>query len=518
MSDLVPHYETITAAPVPVDEARYERLVKEFISNFKEEPTFFSRSPGRVNLMGDHIDYCYFSVLPMAIEADVVVAVGVNDSLEINLTNTDPKFSTETIILATDGKIISIDKERFSWASYFRCAMIVAHNFILENYPEIISGGTKPLKGMNMTFDGTVPTGGGLSSSAAFCVASTLAVLRANGIEKISKKDLTRITVVSEHYVGVNTGGMDQCASIYGEKSKALLIQFKPELKGIPFEFPHIEPNEIVFLISNSLLQANKHETAPTNYNLRVVEVAVAAEVLAKKYNLKLAQDSNLGTGTLRGFMDTYFTRHLHEEPWDGVNINVGINRLTRLLDLIENDYSEMEKNGFTTEEAAARLEMSQEEFELKFLSKFPVKYTVLKLYLRSKHVFSDALRVLQTLKIIRNFNGDTQGFLNSFGSLMDESQISCNINNNSSTPELEKLCKIARNNGAIGSRITGAGFGGSLVHLTTTDKLAKLKSSLITEYYQNQIPGITQKELDEAIVVSRPAAGTCTIASNDFL
>lgn len=89
----------------------------------------------------------------------------------------------------------------------------------MEKYPEKVAGGSKPLKGLYITFDGTVPTGGGLSSSAAFCVASTLAVLKANGVDSISKADLTRITVVSEHYVGVNTGGMDQCASVYGEAS-----------------------------------------------------------------------------------------------------------------------------------------------------------------------------------------------------------------------------------------------------------------------------------------------------------
>lgn len=55
--------------------------------------------------------------------------------------------------------------------------------------------------------DGTVPAGGGLSSSAAFVSASALAVMVANGETNINKKDLTEVAIVSERAVGVNSGG-----------------------------------------------------------------------------------------------------------------------------------------------------------------------------------------------------------------------------------------------------------------------------------------------------------------------
>ena len=59
-------------------------MVKQkFKSVFKEDPLFFARAPGRVNLIGEHIDYCGYSVLPMAIENDVVVAVSLNTDFEI---------------------------------------------------------------------------------------------------------------------------------------------------------------------------------------------------------------------------------------------------------------------------------------------------------------------------------------------------------------------------------------------------------------------------------------------------
>lgn len=517
-TDLVPEFKDLSFYSNPeANKPRYATLTEQFQSKFNVAPEFFSRSPGRVNLIGDHIDYCYFSVLPMALDVDVIAAVSKKPEGDnsITIVNTNPQFQEESIELPKDGEVITIDQTKFTWANYFKCGLIVAHKFILERYPELVNNGKSPLAGLNLYFDGNVPTGGGLSSSAAFCVASTLAVLRGNGIKEVSKADLTRITVVSEHYVGVNTGGMDQCASIYGGKRKALLIQFKPKLIGIPFELPIIKPHDMVFLVSNSLLESNKHETAPVNYNLRAVEAATSAEYMASKFDLKLTQDSNLSTGTLRGFLDTYYETIKGEPRWDGNDIDIGIRRLSELMQLIETEeiFTADEKIGFTTAAAAKALKLTEQQFHDRFLSLFPVRYEKLKLYQRTKHIFGDSLRVLQVLKLIQDASStDQQKFLQEFGKLMNESQVSCNLLNNASKPGLEEICDIATKNGSFGSRVTGAGFGGSVVHLTTIDHLPQLIEALTTKYYKQHFPNITQEELDQAIVVSKPATGTCIV------
>lgn len=520
MTDLVPTFRDLSFSLNPEsNKLRYVNLVEKFENEFNVKPEFVSRAPGRVNLIGDHIDYNYFSVLPMAIDVDVIVAVAATDDQKVVLSNTDESFKKEEFQLDPNGDTVEIDQENHSWGNYFKCGMIVAHNYIKDNYPDKVANGSKPLKGLRLKFNGTVPTGGGLSSSAAFCVASTLAILRANGVTSISKADLTKITVVSEHYVGVNNGGMDQCASIYGEQNKALLIQFKPKLIGIPFEMPIVKPNDMVFLISNSLLKANKHETAPTDYNLRVVEIAAASELFAKKFNLDLPKDSNLSTGTLRGFMDKYFEEHLKQAAWDGNDIDTGIKRLEELLQLTETVFTEEEKAGFETAEIAKQLDLSLDKFTEIFLTKAPVRYQKLKIYQRSKHVFSDSMRVLQVLKLMRsyNLNEDSEIFLKNFGKLLNESHHSADIYNDSTKPELNQLCEISNANGAYGARVTGAGFGGSVVHLTTADKLSSVVEALTEQYYKKNIPGITEQELKEAIVVSKPATGSC-IVELDFI
>lgn len=491
-------------------KTRYTAVARALETTYGSHPAFFARSPGRVNIIGEHIDYCHFLVLPMAIEVDVVAAVAPCAAPEARIANINPKFSPETIKLPQDGSMVPIDLSHHTWGNYFRCAAIVAHKYLQETRPEYVSGG---LKGLEVVFDGNVPTGGGLSSLAAFCIVATLAVLRVNGVDSISKEDLTRITVVCEHYVGLNNGGMDQAASVNGAPSQVLLVLFKPELTAKPFLLPKTDP-ETVFLITNSLVTSNKAETAPTNYNLRVAEVAVAADILAKKFSLKVANDSNLDSATLRGSFDAYFTQIKKAAPWDGHNINVGIERLNEMLHVVESVFGD-HADGFSADEAAAMLGLSSADFSARYLEKQPVRFSKLQLYKRCKHVYSDARRVLEVLALARDFNGDSSSFLTQFGALMDDSQVSTRDYNMASTPECEELCRIGRENGAYGLRITGAGFGGLLVHVTTTDRLPALVDAIKTQYYNKRYPELDDAAIGRAVVVSKPAQGACIVAAH---
>ncbi|RCK61042.1 Galactokinase [Candida viswanathii] len=483
------------------NEPRYQEVASTFEKSFPGSLiTFFARSPGRVNLIGDHIDYNFFPVLPMAISNDVIAAVSVDGSSnEIVITNTaGADFPREVIPLTSK---VTIDQEHHSWANYFKCALIVAEKYLKEK-------GVTKLKGMKLTFNGNVPTGGGLSSSAAFCVASTLAVIRANGIEDIPKADLTKITIVSEHYVGVNTGGMDQCASIYGELDHALLIEFRPQLTAKPFKFPI---DDLIFVITNSLQVSNKHETAPIHYNLRVVEMGIAADLLSKKLGLlaKVPRDSNIGTASLRGVMDGRFGN-----TWDGHDYEVGISQLTAMIDVVEQELNNQQ--GYSIEECCQELGITCEKFGARYLSRFPVHFETLKLYQRAKHVYKESLRVLETLKAIATIH-NREEFLMEFGKLMNESQQDLDELNESSNEKLNSICQIALQNGSYGSRVTGAGWGGSIVHLTTVDKAEQLVEGLTREYYNVEFPDLVGS-LDDAIINSKPSIGSCIVSNSGFL
>lgn len=517
----VPVVHVASEFNLPVTEReRILSVVKKFQNTYGVEPDFISRSPGRVNLIGEHIDYCDFSVLPMAIDVDMLCAVRViGYSSKIQLSNDDVRFHDREIDLPSDGSFFQIDPSISDWSNYFKCGLHVAHSFLKQiDYQRF---GNAPLPGMKVFCQGSVPAGGGLSSSAAFVCATALAVIRANMGEdyQIAQQDLTRITVGAEHYLGVNNGGMDQAASIFGKEGHALYVEFKPTLRATAFNFPKLRKHEMTFVIANTMVVASKYETAPTNYNLRVVEVTIAANVLAAKYGVSLknenavAKDESSTKGNLRDFMNAYHAQYYNAASWDG-SIDTGVEFLTRTLALVEETFT-FKTEGYSVDEAAAALNISSEELAREYLSMFPVRFEVLKLYQRAKHVYSEALRVLKALRLMTSpsqFASDEE-FFDKFGELMNESQESCDKLYDCSCPETDEICAIAKASGAYGSRLTGAGFGGCTVSLVpggTEGDVEQVKEALAEKFYRVRYPNITDAEIQEAIIVSKPTAGSC--------
>ena len=497
-------------------EQKHLAVVDAFFQTYHVKPDFIARSPGRVNLIGEHIDYCDFSVLPLAIDVDMLCAVKILDEKNpsITLTNADPKFAQRKFDLPLDGSYMAIDPSVSEWSNYFKCGLHVAHSYLKKIAPERFNN--TPLVGAQIFCQSDIPTGGGLSS--AFTCAAALATIRANMGKNfdISKKDLTRITAVAEHYVGVNNGGMDQATSVYGEEDHALYVEFRPKLKATPFKFPQLKNHEISFVIANTLVKSNKFETAPTNYNLRVIEVTVAANALGTRYSVALPShkdNSNSERGNLRDFMDAYYAKYENQaQPWNG-DIGTGIERLLKMLQLVEESFSR-KKSGFTVDEASTALNCSREEFTRDYLTTFPVRFQVLKLYQRAKHVYSESLRVLKALKMMTSATFHTdEDFFTDFGRLMNESQASCDKLYECSCIETNQICSIALANGSFGSRLTGAGWGGCTIHLVPSGangNVEQVRKALIEKFYNVRYPDLTDEELKDAIIVSKPALGTC--------
>lgn len=533
------HDDNVKIPPLnPILLKKCEDIIDRFDRIYGVEPDFISRSPGRVNLIGEHIDYVDFSVLPMAIDASMLIAFKILDKIDhdienpsILLTNDNIKFAQRKFDLPLDGSSIPIDPSVSDWSNYFKCGLFVAHEYLKKKFPNKFLN--KPLIGLKVLCKSDVPTDSGLASSTSFTCAVALGILRANmGPDFIiPKSDAVEICINAEHYVGVNNGGMDQVAAIYGEVQNALFVEFKPKLMAKPIEIP--KSSGIRFLIANSLVRSNKYETAPTNYNLRVVEVTVAASVLARYYQIRLPtkkinnststnnnfiiDDDNEGfdKGNLRDFMDCYYNKYYNDnEPWNG-DSKSGIKKLNKMLELLEECFNE-NKIGFTVDQVSKALDCSKEEFTREYLTVFPIRFQLLKLYQRAKHVYSEALRVLKTLELIKEYNlieskniNDYLKFRINFGKLMNESQESCSKLYECSTNELNDICSIAINNGSYGSRLTGAGWGGCTIHLLIDDVLDNVKNSLKEQYYKKRYPNITDEEIENAMIVSRPAQGS---------
>ena len=519
MDEAVPtfnRFEDIYPGDALVKErGRLEALDKRCRDIWQGPPDFYSRSPGRVNLLGEHVDYSLYEVLPMAISADVLIAVKTQ-SVPLGAKAQFDIHNVQTQFDSTGGFSMESKEEPESfmkadhWANYFKAGLQGALEYMRNQ-------GDVKLNSMSVVVSGSVPPCSGLSSSAAFVCASALAVLKAHGYDTVLKKDLVELAIVSERAVGVNSGGMDQAASVFGAVQKALSVAFYPKLDVNYLTFPTLEP-PITFMIAQSFVVSDKKKTGPEQYNLRVVECTLAAEVMAKNVGIDLQDDhSSLGR-SLRGFQSAYFRQtnigedsgKKHGDPATSYpgQIETMLQMLAELLP---------QTRGYTREEivdvlygkSQDSMEVKQkiQQLEERYMSKFPVRATRFQLRKRASHVFSEAARVLK-FKALLTEKPTAVNVLEQLGNCMNETQTSCRDIYECSCPEIDQLCEIAREAGSYGSRLSGAGWGGCTVHLVPKDRVEAVQKAWEERYYRQRWPDISTARLEEAIVTSEPAQG----------
>lgn len=214
--ELVPQTESIAEVyatndasvnlAAPEHRLRFSSLVSQFNKEYNRRPDFVARSPGRVNIIGEHIDYSLYDVFPTAVSVDVIMAVKVvpagASGTTVKIANVAPeKFPSREFNVPHETDI-EIDPKKHEWVNYFKAGLLGALKFLRKQRAD---GPLIPAS-MEILVDGNVPPGGGISSSAAFVCASALAVMKANNHD-VSKQDLLDLAVVSERAVGVYSGG-----------------------------------------------------------------------------------------------------------------------------------------------------------------------------------------------------------------------------------------------------------------------------------------------------------------------
>lgn len=201
--------------------------------------------PGRVNLIGEHVDYHNLPVLPMAIQRSIRVAYRVRNDGQIRAVSElygDCAFDwTPQLEASAPGE----------WVNYVKAAA------------QAIEGKWRLACGIDAAVVSDLPPAAGLSSSSALLVAFTLALLRANGVEA-SFEDLMEVLPEGEYFVGTRGGGMDHAAVMAGRPGCALLIHFAP-VSVTPVPIPH----DWAFLIAHSLCTAEKSGAVKAEYNSR---------------------------------------------------------------------------------------------------------------------------------------------------------------------------------------------------------------------------------------------------------
>ncbi len=202
-------------------------------------------APGRVNLIGEHTDYNMGFVMPAALDMGCTVRSSPARRAVLHLSS---KQYPGEMIFPLDA--IPSMRKTGAWVDY---ALGVAR--------EIARLGL-PLHPMRLEIDATVPTGSGLSSSAALEVSAALALLDGREMDRL---ELARLCQRAEReFVGMPCGIMDQYASVFGAAHKAILL----DCRSVTHEYVPI-PEGVEIVIANTMV---KHELGASAYRQRVAE------------------------------------------------------------------------------------------------------------------------------------------------------------------------------------------------------------------------------------------------------
>lgn len=221
---------------------------------------------GRVNIIGEHIDYCGGKVLPAALGLKNTVYIKPNGTDKINI-----KWTTLPDEVSLD--INKLDSyQGLKYGNYQAGSALMWQR-----------AGHK-IVGCDMLQDCTVPFGSGLSSSAAIEV-STIAALATVAGESFDPVDVAlKAQQAEREYTGVNCGIMDQYASACGKRDNAILLN----CKTLEREYVPIELGEYSFVIINC---KKPHSLVESKYNERRAETEEALKTLKKYINIDCLAD-----------------------------------------------------------------------------------------------------------------------------------------------------------------------------------------------------------------------------------
>lgn len=469
----------------PHERNKIGQFVVDFQKQTSSEPEFVIRSPGRINLIGDHVDYHGFSVLPMAIENSILMGLsfecaGSGDDKQIRIANRDSDIYQPFQGKHSFSYGSQLDQSH-DWRHYVLCGYhgVLASQLLDVKSERVFRHAREMAKptpqedhilkcklsqNLSLFIDSDLPPASGLSSSSALVCAAAVATrlfLMVNEQEsqanlKIDSKSMATDCAKFEHLIGTHGGGMDQAVIITAQEGYAKHVEFMPEFRCTNVHLPE----SVSWLVSHC--GSNYPKAATSGFNSRVLETKLAAAIILKALHRscggELTLDHTLTLGQIR-------------------------NELFRSLSTADICRILKEKVFLHAEELhldqiCSRLELSRPDLISRFKTseEFLVKNfnRRVKLLKRCLHVYQEAERVERFKQIC-----DTTRDIHQLGRLMSESHASLRDQYECSHADLDRLVEISLKAGALGARLTGAGWGGCIVTMVEASRCQRVLEEL---------------------------------------
>jgi len=237
------------------------KLEEKFAEQYQKNADAVYFTPGRVNLIGEHIDYNGGLVMPCAITLGTWIAIAPN---------TENKFRFKSLNFEVQTEIESNKSHKKNgslWANY---PIGVINEFINDG---------KEIPGLDFLYFGNIPIGSGLSSSASIEIATAFAL---NHYFNLGYDNLALVKIakrVENEFIGLNSGIMDQFAVAFGEKDKAIVL----DCESLKYKMVDTNLGNYVLAIINT---KKPRELADSKYNERVEECQTALKLLNEEIKL----------------------------------------------------------------------------------------------------------------------------------------------------------------------------------------------------------------------------------------
>ena len=229
-----------------------------FEKSFGSAPQKVVLSPGRINIIGEHIDYNDGYVLPAAIDKVICFAFAKNDTQKSRIVAID---LNEDFEIDQTQEIVLSD---VVWTNYIRGVIkqLQDNGFAFE--------------GFNCVFSSNIPVGSGLSSSAALECGTIFGITALFDL-KIEKVDISLLGQKAEHWVGINCGIMDQFSSVHGVENKVI----KLDCNTLDFEYHNADFKDYSLVLFDSNV---KHSLFTSEYNNRRIECEQGLAIIKENF------------------------------------------------------------------------------------------------------------------------------------------------------------------------------------------------------------------------------------------